>query len=320
MPEPLGNRAISRAWRFNHMLRTVQWGAGGIVKNRNQFTDHLEVDQFLAFLEEAYNRDIKRPSSYADLFHSVYHSPLVPGPARRLLVFENTGGWQELTMKTGTYEGDWNRYDIRSAYLWSTSQGLPDPKTYRYSENIGKIPGVYFCNIVPNLQAPYPFRHGGDFPVTQWEIELYNLTIAKVHYGVTWREGWDTDRMVKAVESFSCHKQVGRSFWGRYASSGKVQCETYRQGELNKEWELPNNFVNPVWAHLIVARIRARLFDIAKEFPTARVYVDSVVIQGELPVGESLGDWKLEARFNGLDLRHLNIYRSLYPTAGVAVA
>lgn len=310
MPAP-GSPGINRAWRFHNILRSVAWSKGGVVKNRAPFDDHHDPDAFLALLDEAASRNVERPSGYGDLFHQTYWSPALSGAARRTLTFEVPGAWQEMTVLPGKYLGTWRRYDIRSAYLWSMAQGLPNPKSFRWSEKFGRRDGLYCCRVAPHPTAPYPYRVGGDLPVTRQEIDTYGLSVERIHYGVTWSNPWDIDPMMKAVTSWSCWKQVGRSFWGRYASLGKVQCETYKSGALNKAWELPNRFVNPVWAHLILGRVRLRLFDVARTMPTARVYVDSVVVSGELPTGDALGDWKLEAEFHGLDIRHLNIYRSI---------
>lgn len=310
MPHPDRSPAIARAWRFHGILRSCQWGKGGVVKNRAVFVDHIERDALLALLDEAATANVDRPSSYADLLHKKFRSPMLTGPAQRALQFDIPGAWQELTIGVGRYSGIWRRYDMRSAYLWATQQGLPNPSSYRYAERIGKRAGLFFCDLAPKDGAPYPYRLGGCHPVTPEEIERYGLTVLRVHWGVTWSQPYDVTPIVDNICRWSCWKAVARSFWGRWLSNGKVQCETWKHGERSKQWDLPLPFANPIWAHLIVGRVRARLYDVAANHTTARVYVDSVVVEGELPTGPNIGDWKLEETFQGLDVRHLNIYRS----------
>lgn len=69
---------------------------------------------------------------------------------------------------------------------------------------------------------------------------------------------------------------------------------------------------NPVWGHLIVSRVRNRVWEASRQGNTARVYVDSIITTAHLDkdCGE-IGDWKLEEEFTGLDIRHLNIFRSV---------
>lgn len=307
-----GTPAISRAWKYQQVLRSVQWGSGGVVKNRSSFVDHIKPSDLAALLDEAESAGVKRPSSYADLFHHCYSSPRLSGPvARAVQHFDVFGGWQQLTKPTGDYAGTWRRYDIRSAYLWAMTEGLPHPRSMRFSERIGRHAGVYVAEVLPQLAAPPPFRRGGRVIVTPEEIERYNLTVTKLDYGIEWTYNVAVDPMLAAVMRWSCWKQVGRSFWGRWGSNGKVNCVTFRGGEQSKAWELPNNTFNPIWAHLITSRIKARLYDVLRGHDTARVYVDSVVTTAELPTGNNIGDWKLEAEYSGLAVRHLNRYYSL---------
>lgn len=311
---PLGGTpGIARVWKFQQIPRSSMWAVGGVVKTRNQFDGHLEPESLLALLDEAAGRNVTRPSSYGDLFHDTYKSPKLPGPvARAVGMFEVAGGWQEMLKPSGRYPGLWRKYDLRSAYLWATAQGLPNPKTFRYSEHFGTKPGLYLCDILPALHAPYPFRGGGRLAVTPEEVDRYQLTVTRIWHGITWTDAYDIEPILRNVLSWSCKKYVARGFWGRWASRGVITCATYKNQEKSKEWELPLFTFNPIWAHLIVSRVRARVFEATKQGETARVYVDSVITTAELPTDQgNLGDWKLEETLVGLDIRGLNRYSSV---------
>ena len=104
--------------------------------------------------------------------------------------------------------------------------------------------------------------------------------------------------MVGAIRSWSCWKAVGRSFWGRWASGGNVECITYDDRDEPRTSRLLNDPTrNPVWAAIITSRIRMRLWEIAWEMPIARVFVDSVVIKKPIEESDAIGGWKLVEYF-----------------------
>lgn len=297
-----------RSWSFAGRLRSVQTRRMDVVKDRSGFVDHLHPDQLQGLLDDALIRNVARPSGYADLFHQVYKSPMAGRTARSFLNCEISGGWQFLVLPRGSYPGVWRKYDIRSAYLWALSQGLPSPKSYAWVEHVGKKPALYLADIPGKGEGfPFPFSMGGRLLVTGEELELYELEPSRVIGGIVFQPGsWDVEKMQRLITSWPYWKQIGRSYWGRWGSRGELECATYRSGTVNRQWTLKNPFFNPVWAHLIVSRVRARLWEVTRSFPAARVYVDSVVIRGELPVGESVGDWRLEEEYCGLSVHGIN--------------
>lgn len=304
---------LLRSWSFAGRLRSVQTQGMDIIKDRSGFVDHLPPDALAGLLDDAARREVERPSGYSDLFHQTYTSPRIGKTAKSFLNWEVSGGWQHQSVANGRHPGTWRKYDIRSAYLWSLTQGLPNPKGFAWVEHYGRKPALYLAELPPMGDSfPFPFSIGGLLLVTGEELEAYGISPIQVVGGIAYQPStWDVDRMRFLIESWPYWKQIGRSYWGRWASRGELDCATYKGGKLNKQWSLKNPFFNPIWAHLIVSRVRLRLWQTVRAIPTARVYVDSVVIQGELPTGESVGDWRLEETYCGLDIRGLNWLASI---------
>lgn len=311
---PGDTRDLLRSWSFGGSLRSVQWKQGGIVKNRIAFSSHKPADSLLSLLIEGAGAGIKRPSSYADFFHQRYHSPLVRPGIRMAFALPIFGGWQEQTLPLGIYQGTWYKYDIRSAYLWAASLGLPDPNTFRYSDKVGTLPGMYVADIPSRPDLPPPLRGGGLQYLSTEELEAYSLSrtaIPVIQHGVTWTRWVSFQRVLDNIAGWSCWKDVARSFWGRYASRMELECKTYKAGAVHREWGLKNVFYNPIWSHLITSRIRQRLWSTLITRRCARVYVDSVVVDSVLPTGEMIGDWKLVDTYCGLKVAGLNSCSSL---------
>lgn len=303
----------SRHWRANGRLVSLQLKEGGIIKRLSAFPDHANDETaFLDLMEQCAQRDIKRPSSYADFFYQCYTSPRLRWSVNALFYCYLAGGWEQARM-TGILRGPHRKYDLNSAYFWSLAQGLPDPKSLRfspkpraYSDVQGfSSPGLYVISIeAPSWNWPYPFNTRRSFYIaTTSEIEAYGLPVSCYHSGVTWSRTIDIDPMVSLVLSLPASKCVARSFWGRWASTNRVECCM----SSGKRWMIRNPIINMVWAHLIVSRVKLHIWQAA--VTAAHVFVDSIITDQELETGDALGDWRLVKEYpDGLEIHAPGVY------------
>lgn len=296
-----------RYWRVNGRVCSLQLRGGGVVKQLDAFPEYAgDEETFLSFMEQCYSSGIVRPSSYADLFSQRFRSPAVRWTYNALFASWFAGGWQE-ARRRGLLKQPHYKYDINSAYLWALSQGLPDVHSFRFTRHIvrsdvgGTQRGLYLVTLpAPDHNLPYPFNLPRKHVLaTSEEIENYGLSPTDVHSGVLYDNSVDVSRMMDLIQSAPAAKLVSRVFWGRWVSRAHVYCHATRTA---KAWPLRNPILNTVWAHLIVSRVKMRIW--SQVFDPAHVYVDSVVTTREIPTGVGLGDWRLEARYlDGVDIR-----------------
>jgi hypothetical protein len=290
-------RAVARGkrhWKFYNNPTTVDLGHNAYAKNLDAFHAHNETEA--AFLEYIYSmKDIApRPSGYADAFHAQYHSPRVDYSMNRGLANVFAGGWQQ-AVEVGIFPGRFYQYDMRSAYAWAMTHALPDVTTYRSCRrpwtNSGEN-GVYRLSLLcTQPSAPFPFNARTEVLATPLEIETYSLPIASVRHGVRWT-GWrDPQPMLDTLLSVPAWKCAARSYWGVWAQRKAVTCVT-----AHREWSLYNRFLNVPWAHLIVSRVRMRVWTSARRILHA--FVDSIITDdASVKTGDGLGDWRLHAIF-----------------------
>lgn len=280
----------NRWWTFHSVPTTVELPGGKTyAKLWDRFTEHGEAEAFAELLREYKELGVPRPGGYADVFHSRNPSPRVPWSVNTMLAPAFAGGWQQ-ALKVGVHSGTFYKYDLRSAYLWAGSLGMPDTKTYRRSTEVrADRPGVYRVVLEhPVRDAPFPFYRAHECLASSEEIELYGLPVKRVISGVTWTRELDPSKMIEAVRAVSTWKQAGRSYWGRWGQTARVECHAG-----GKSWVLPNISANVPWAHLIVSRVKSKLWQ-AVDPSTVHVYVDSLLTQKPLAIGPDIGDWKLE--------------------------
>jgi len=294
--DPLKLRPLTketgRFWSFDRAPTTVALAGNRYAKSLRGFTNHADERSFRELLREYTEHGCPRPSSYADVFHEHYRSPRINWSVNAMLAPAMAGGWQSAIVPGNSY-GTFRRYDLRSAYLWAATLGLPDTKTFKRSKQpwLGKHDGVYRIKLIRNNRAnPFPFNCARECLATNREIETYGLEIGEVVEGVTWKNLVEPDEILRAIHSVSTWKLVGRCFWGRWAQLQKVKCNT-----KSKEWELPNTCLNIPWAHMIVSRVKMRLWEASKN--AVHVFVDSVITSDTLPTGNGFGDWRLEKTY-----------------------
>ena len=284
----------SRWWTFHGAPTTVHLEGNSYAKRIDGFTHHLDNEEtFLELLREYGEQGCPRPTGYADVFHAHHRTARVPWSVNAMLAPALAGGWQAALIP-GIFRGVYHRYDMRSAYLWAGSLGLPDPATYQAASSISKrLSGVYRVTLTErHPDAPYPFTKAREALATDEEIELYGLKVGRVIAGVTWRRLLDPEPMMEAIRRVSTWKQAGRSYWGRWGQTAQVMCHT----RTGKSWAIPNVSANVPAAALIIARVKARVWTAAAA--AVHVYIDSVITPRTLRTGPALGDWKLEHTYH----------------------
>ena len=304
-----------RHWRMNGQLVSLELKGGGIIKPLERFPDHCyDENLFGGFLENCYSKDITRPSSYADLFYQKSFSPKLKWSYNALFMEWFVGGWQE-AKKIGVLPGHWNMYDMKSAYFWALTQGLPDTRTFRFkrkykhSELHGfDCEGLFVIEIEKARETyPYPFnRKRQRYIATTEEIEQLELSVTKIHSGITWKKSSNVaNQMVDTILGLPASKQVGRSYWGRWASRAPISCRM----ASGREWKLRNILTNIIWAHIILSRVKMRVWRHSGN--AAHIFVDSIITKDIIETGNEAGDWKLVNEFDGLNIKSPGYFETL---------
>jgi hypothetical protein len=291
-------KETGRFWSFARAPTTVALDGNRYAKSLNGFSSHNTEESFRELLREYAEHGCPRPSSYADVFHEKYRSPRVNWSVNALLAPAMAGGWQQ-ALSPGIHAGTYRRYDMRSAYLWAVTLGMPDVKTFKRSKQPWKhAEGLYRIKLLDRVRtAPFPFNTSKECLATPREIETYNLPLAEVVNGVTWRGLIEPTEILNAIRSVSMWELAGRMYWGRWAQLQKVRCNT-----KDKQWDLPNTSLNIPWAHTIVSRVKMRLWEASSN--AVHVYVDSVITRDKLPTNSDIGSWRLEKTYeNGVIIR-----------------
>jgi hypothetical protein len=292
-PSQFPEKGYRRKWSWRGGLRSAEFREGGIAKNWGSFSGHDTPDSMRFLLEESAARGVERPSGYGDLFHQTCRFAPVRAAVRKMFPGGVPGAWQQ-AIESGAIHEPLYQYDIRSAYLWSLSQGLPDPDTFVDTKKIIG-PGLYWVDSPAQPLLPYPWNTVGRFPATEEEILAFPINPRSVSRGIAFAPNTQAiGQAVESIKAWSCWKAVGRSFWGRWASIGKVECTTYdADDKLRTSREMADATRNPVWGAIITSRVRMRLYEMTWKMPVSRVYVDSVVTRQQIDVGDGVGEWKL---------------------------
>jgi hypothetical protein len=299
-------RDSGRYWSFHKIPTTVALPSNCFAKSLNGFADHQDEEPFMELLREYAEYGVPRPSGYADVFHEIYRSPRVKWSTNSVLAPALAGGWQACLIP-GAHKGTYYKYDIRSAYLWAASLGMPDSSTYQRCLKPWRVSnGVFRLKLVRRSPlAPFPFNQARQVLATSQEIEQYGLQIGEVVDGVTWSGLVDGAPIIDAVRKVSTWKQAARAFWGRWGQAQKVTCTAN-----GKTWQLPNIALNIPWSHTIISRVRMRLWEVARD--AVHVFIDSVITPHIIPTGDAIGDWRLEKTYNaGVLIRAAGQYGAL---------
>lgn len=301
---------FGRSWWLGPRLVSAQATAAegkGMWKAVERFPV-ADPDTLLPALEAV---GVHHPASYADCYHQ-----LAPRMERLPAVYNRQferwpgGPWEE-ARQTGRLPGRWYRYDMRQAYRWASTLGLPDASTYRLRRRKVDGPGLWLFELTGPARSDLPpiFRGPAPLVVSTEDIETYKL-VGRVWRGVTWERTLPADYVEATLQRLPCPKEAGRAYWGRWIARDPLVVKTDA-----KTWELKvNPFRHLIWGWLIVARVRARVWE-ASAGKAAHIYVDEVVLPEPLPdQGDFLGAWRPKAEYpNGV-----TIYRTGHfgPTDG----
>ncbi len=300
---PLGSMpdvGIRRRWLYNGVVRSVEWRHGGVVKALESFPDHPTPEMLQSLLSECEGRNVIRPSSYGDLFHQRNFQPPVRAAHRKMFGGGCIpGGWNAVR-ETVTVRAPLFKYDVRSAYLWALSLGLPHPETFRGVRRVDG-PGLYWAES-PNLaHLPHPWNKPGHFPATEEELLALPIRVRDIRFGVAFEPGtFDTVPWCQDIRQWSCYKAVGRAYWGRWIAGTAAIAETLLEsGEISTSRPLPDARRNPIWGAIITSRLRLRLWDLwdSGRRRTFRVFTDSIVTDTEIDTGPNIGDWALKEEY-----------------------
>jgi hypothetical protein len=257
-----------------------------MIKNALAFGDHWQDENaFYEIIAESRRYGCAMPSGYPATFHAIYKSAAIPWTINAIFARSFAGGWQA-ALQPGQYEGLNFRYDIVSAYLWALDEWLPNPESYAYCDRL-QDDALFNIEHVPRSDLPYPFDSQTRVNATLLEIEIYELEVKKIYGGVSWSRKISTGDIRRSLYSLSFWKQAARSYWGRWAMVGQVECRTQANA-----WKLPSRFCNLPWAHLILSRVRMRLYHEVLHGDVYHVYVDSIICRNQRPYGKNVGEWK----------------------------
>lgn len=317
MPECAGytyGTKIARAWHDGLLSR--MWSLGprvvsGQLKKAYGGGMWKALDRMstlsIPLLAELEALGITHPSTYSDCYHQ-----LAPSPGRLKHTYNGMfnwwsgGPWEEAT-QPGLHRGEWYRYDLRSAYRWASTLGLPDPSDmyaciHRRPHDVN---GLWVAYVEPRADLPRVFRNAvKPVVISSDELRTYGI-MADVIRGVVWESTYMPNYVGQTLDLLPCAKESARAYWGRWVARDKLRCTT-----SSRVWELPNRLANFVWGWLIVGRVRMRVWQWARQ--AAHVYVDEVLVPHELPTGEQPGDWHLKEYYpNGVVVKRTGWYAAL---------
>jgi hypothetical protein len=298
--ERIMRKGFRRYWTYRGSLRTAQTYAGDYIKGVSGFgvgsaSDLCGIADHIDEIRDA--TGVSLPSGYAAAFRYVYNSPPVSGTLNIPFGDMVHGGWQHGT--PGVHEGTWHHYDMKRAYYWALLQGLPDPARFYFTKSTAYKDAVFRVRLhQPTEGAPYPFDTYTDVVCSGHEIEAYDLRVAEVLAGVAFRgEYRKLPQITNAIDRWTFAPMVSRTFWGAWGAYEGCQCVIPDGTRHGRRWTLPARGRNVPWAHLILSRVRMRLWEASTLGPWCHVFTDSIITTQTMSTGTSPGDWRHVATY-----------------------
>jgi hypothetical protein len=286
-----------QAWQFNRKWTTycpnrkVSYKALDNLQPRN-------AEDFWTIMEAARHANINPPTSLADLFLSVYRSPMPRVTVRSAFYGFRFGGWNA-AFRRGKAPGKVYQYDLNNAYRWAASCGLPDLRTAYPTKDFSKSNAVYLCTNVAVGAIPWSRvpRHAIHI-ITSEERDALNLSgDTHVIKGYAFAETHQLSRTFEEIDKFppSIRSRVSRAFWGIWNTTRAPIVLSWKHGE--KQRPMTNPWYNPIWSAFVTSRVKLRLnIYHARALHCA---TDSVHLLGEqLPTGTGPGEWKLVGEYD----------------------
>jgi len=235
---------------------------------------------------------VKHPASFADCYHQLAPpTRILRATYNRLFEWWPGGPWSEARLP-GAHRGAWYRYDLRQAYRWAATVGLPMTDTLQVERRLSDRPGLWVGHITSDTaHLPSVFRSTDPVVMSTEEIAGYKVTF-RVWRGVTWRRTHDERYVERTLAKLPCPNEAGRAYWGRWIAKDPLIVKT-----AAREWSLKiNPFRNYIWGWLIVGRVRLRVWEAAGD--AAHVYVDEIVVPHKMPAtADTLGSWRPKAEY-----------------------
>lgn len=255
-------------------------------------------EDFWQIMEAARHAQINPPTSFADLFLSVYRSPMPRITVRSPFMGYRFGGWNE-AFRRGPISGKVYQYDLNNAYRWAASAGLPDLRTAYPTRDFSTAYGVFLVSGLPVGAIPWN-RTSRDYVhmVTSEERDTLGITDAVVIKGYGFKEsvdiGWAFDK-IDAAFAKPIASRLSRAFWGMWNTTQAPEVWSWKNGE--KVRMMRNPWYNPIWSAFITSRVKLRIN--VYRGRAIHCATDSVHLCGEqLETGSAPGDWKLAGEYD----------------------
>jgi hypothetical protein len=282
----------ARVWAFRKTLRAAMIGQTLLrpVENFGQFCTLESLGQLI---EDSGRLGCPDPSNPGDIFHRVFKSPRCCATINTIARPYFRGGW-EAALHDRANAGA-RLYDMTSAYAWAGCRPFPIPNS-AYLTTEWQTDGIYEIDatLMPGVDYP-PGLRGGRIKclVSLPEIDLYRMKDVRMITGLRFRRWVDmSDTIYRIADMLRNYKPTLRSYWGRWASSTGITCQVQRQGNVTKEWTLDPIGTNFLWAGIITAGVRGRVWGEVKKGGVKHVFVDSIVTERRIRTGSSIGDWR----------------------------
>jgi hypothetical protein len=273
---------------------------------------NLPAEEWGIFMEECRRLNLRLPSSFPAVWSELYRSERCPYPINAWFSKFAWGAWEHSVK--GAVPGALYSYDLISAYAWSGSMPMPDPRSFWATDRL--LPGgIAICEF--ELEAgrhyPYPLKAGRNVaPITFEDCELLAIKKFRVIRGFRFDRQIDLRPHLDRVQgNFTLWKRILRCYWGRWASTAGPIQTSWRDGVgTPRKAPLPALCSNLLWAHSITARVKRRIWADTKG-KIYHVFVDSVIVGDKLKTGKNVGDWKLtEVNRSGLVFIHPGAYKT----------
>ncbi len=276
-----------QVWVYNGVMRSLRQG-NTILKS--EFGPVGEMEEAVTLLRALGGKGW--PSSYGDIYHRLFRSPVIPVSVSYNTAGRVPAGWQQAP-KRGPLQGSYRVYDIVSAYGWAGMQRLPWIRSAKPSDHVE--PGGLYIITFTDSGAVRPPNMAPGHPVlaSTEEIERYDLRGVQVQRGVRFRSWCSLEsNLEKVKDTFSFWKKIWRAYWGAWIASRPIVCQIMENGRVTKAWSAERPSINAPWAYYITAAVRQRIAEYAGE--AAHIYVDSVMLPREIRTGSAPGDWALK--------------------------
>ena len=289
------NGSARRSWWLGPKLVGIEAEHGGYwkpVAGLPDFDPHVDPELLAAL-------GCPHPASWGSVFRHLMKRegsapPWLPATMAGHFRAWSGGPWSE-ARQVGLLPGVWWRSDLRAAYRWAGSIGLPDPRTFRmWHRSEGRRPGLWWAEHTgtPDPELPAALRDRR-IVVSDEELERLPLSVRRLS-GVTWAPGkpWGgpgwLDRILNPLLP-RWQRVMGRAYWGAWLGSSRLRCVT-----PCRAWELPSRAALPPWALVIIGRVRLRVWELAAKADGAHVHVDEVITRTPPAYGDAPGDWHLK--------------------------